>query len=307
MFSNLEILLTTTNALIPDLTSIPLSKYPLLNPENSAISLSNYGLLSKFNIGYGATSIVRLSSTATTKYAVKIFKKDSNIKKIAAEFNVSSVFNHENISRTFNLVLNDGIYYQVMEHCNGKSLFDKIHNGMQLPEINQVYRQIINGLEYMHSIGVCHRDLKPENILFHNNVLKIIDFGVSFIFKLPLETKVSKCTGLCGSEPYIAPESYTLTPYDGPSVDIWASGIVYFAMIHKSLPWRRPLNTDPHYELFTTHSINWTQWDKFNDAKEIFKDIIQPNPDLRFSIQKIKASEWFLSISKHTLSIEALE
>jgi glycogen synthase kinase 3 beta len=38
--------------------------------------------------------------------------------------------------------------------------------------------QMMRGIAYLHSVGVCHRDIKPQNLLIDsNNVLKVCDFG----------------------------------------------------------------------------------------------------------------------------------
>jgi serine/threonine protein kinase len=55
--------------------------------------------------------------------------------------------------------------------------------GRRLPEniARYFFQQLIGGLGYMHSIGLCHRDLKLENILLSGNPpkVKICDFGYS--------------------------------------------------------------------------------------------------------------------------------
>lgn len=87
-------------------------------------------------------------------------------------------------------------------------------------------------------MGVAHRDLKPENLLFDDcGHLKITDFGVSDVFKTAFDRMPHLSRGVCGSEPYIAPEEFDMVEYDAREVDIWAAGVIYYAMTHSGLPW----------------------------------------------------------------------
>ena len=98
---------------------------------------------------------------------------------------------------------------------------------MSTSEIECCFKQILNGVSYLHSQGVAHRDLKLENIyLDHKDHFKvgcltrsalsavhpdqIGDFGTATVFRLPWEREaiVQMSSGLCGTEPYIAPEQF---------------------------------------------------------------------------------------------------
>ena len=47
-----------------------------------------------------------------------------------------------------------------------------------------VFQQLLNAVEYLHTIGIAHRDIKPENILLdHMNNVKLIDFGLSSFYQ----------------------------------------------------------------------------------------------------------------------------
>jgi serine/threonine protein kinase len=47
-----------------------------------------------------------------------------------------------------------------------------------------MFEEILDGVQYLHRIGVAHRDLKPENILRGwDGRVKIVDFGLSNTFK----------------------------------------------------------------------------------------------------------------------------
>ena len=71
-----------------------------------------------------------------------------------------------------------------MEYASTTSLYSYLKSKAQrrLPEeeVKRVFRQVVEGVKYMHSLNIVHRDLKLENILLDENKnIKIIDFGFS--------------------------------------------------------------------------------------------------------------------------------
>lgn len=67
------------------------------------------------------------------------------------------------------------------------------------------FTQLIAGVEFIHSKGVCHRDLKPENVMLGiNGFLKVCDFGLCAVYKHKGMERL--LTERCGSLPYVAPE-----------------------------------------------------------------------------------------------------
>lgn len=195
----------------------------------STTSLSQkYGVCQKVAIGKGATSVVRLAHkwdrTEERLYAVKEFRKRRKnetekeyVKKLTAEFCISSTLHHINIVETVDLVQDENQKWcEVMEFCPGGDLYAAIKKGGMSPsEVECCFKQILTGVNYLHSQGVAHRDIKPENLFFDTQGhLKIGDYGASTVYRLPWETTIHMSTGLCGSEPYIAPEQFLGKPYD---------------------------------------------------------------------------------------------
>lgn len=107
-----------------------------------------------------------------------------------------------------------------------------------MPEENCVFgaRQMLSGIEYLHSLKVVHRDLKCENVLLakrgvclQDNVLKICDFGFSaFDHGAGLTDRV-------GSPDYVAPEVLGGQTYSFP-VDLWAMGVIFYMMLSAKSP-----------------------------------------------------------------------
>lgn len=103
-------------------------------------------------------------------------------------------------------------------------------------EASNYFRQLISALEFCHSKFVAHRDLKLENLLiFWENRLKVGDFGFSRYFNANDPSTTFSRT-FCGSDAYISPEVLHQKPYNPLLADIWACGVILFAMVIGRLP-----------------------------------------------------------------------
>ncbi|KAF7332713.1 Serine/threonine-protein kinase hal4 [Mycena kentingensis (nom. inval.)] len=152
------------------------------NLDGTALELLSlrYGVCQKGTIGVGSTSVVRLvrksdGSADDRVYAVKQFRRRNYhetqkdyVKRLTAEFCVSSTLEHANIMQTVDLVQDDhGRWCQVMEFCSGGDLSAAINKGkLSCARIQYWFNQVLQGVGYLHSQGVAHRDIKPENIYF---------------------------------------------------------------------------------------------------------------------------------------------
>ncbi|KAI6043775.1 Pkinase-domain-containing protein [Pisolithus marmoratus] len=292
---------------------------------DSAVSLTQkYGVCQKVAIGRGATSVVRLAHkwdrSEEKLYAVKEFRKRRKnesekeyVKKLTAEFCISSTLHHVNIVETVDLVQDENkLWCEVMEFCPGGDLYAAIKKGGMSPsEVECCFKQILTGVSYLHSQGVAHRDIKPENLFFDTKGhLKIGDYGASTVYRLPWETTVHMSTGLCGSEPYIAPEQFLGKPYDARLVDIWACGIVYYCLHFQEMPWRVAQMSDTLYAAYANACIAHPLKDKDLDViypqtinnlspkqcRSLIRRMLEPDPKRRGAIEDVMAHPWVKSI-----------
>ncbi|KAL5533144.1 HRK1 [Sanghuangporus sanghuang] len=213
-------------------------------------------------LGSGAGGTVRLIKASQKHggriYAVKEFRPKRNgesdkeyEKKVTAEFCVGSTLHHPNIIETVDIVSDHGHYYEVMEYAPF-DLFNVVMSGkMTRPEIYCVFRQICDGVEYLHSMGLAHRDLKLDNcVMTEGNVVKLIDFGTATVFHYPGKQQV-KATGVVGSDPYLAPEVLSEENYDPRKTDVWSVAMIFLCMILRRFPWKLPdPKTDPNFRNF---------------------------------------------------------
>ncbi len=121
-----------------------------------------------------------------------------------------------------------GRFYEVMDYCGGGSLAEFMPFGESL--LRDFVRQIVTGLQYLHSQGIIHRDIKPNNLFFRTEAredLVIGDFGVSSILEMG-ESVRKTGTATFFTLDYAAPELI-----DGkevsPKTDYYALGVT---MLH---------------------------------------------------------------------------
>ena len=263
--------------------------------EQSQNLLSEYNI--KQIIGRGTFSIVKLGEHKLTKekVAIKIMQKNKILNKedlirIEREIQMLKCLNHVNVIKIYKILEDSKRFYIIMEYCENGELFNRIVEKKRLSEEESAifYYQLINGLEYIHKNNIVHRDLKPENLLLSkNDILKIIDFGLSNYSKYNILLGTP-----CGSPCYASPEMVSGQKYNGFLIDIWSSGIILFAMICGYLPFE-----DNNNEILFGKILKC----KINYPKHIgelpldlMKKIIVPDPNKRITLPQIKEHPFFL-------------
>ncbi|KAI5804997.1 kinase-like domain-containing protein [Geopyxis carbonaria] len=234
---------------------------------NAAPFSEDHGLNKKYGkfgkvLGSGAGGSVRLmkrSSDGVT-FAVKEFRARHSYetereyaKKVTAEFCIGSTLHHGNIIETLDIINEKGRWYEVMEYAPF-DLFATVMTGkMSKEEVACTFMQIVNGLTFLHSMGLAHRDLKLDNVVINEHgILKIIDFGSASVFRYPFENGIVEAHGIVGSDPYLAPEVCNELKYDPQPADIWSLAIIFCCMTLRRFPWKAPRQSDNSFRLFAS-------------------------------------------------------
>ena len=278
--------------------SFPLKKD---NKEKNIMKEIAGDYLIKQTIGEGTFSKVKLGINMFTgqKVAIKILDKlklieEEGIERVLREIKISSELNHPNIIRIYKILEDDKYYLVVMEYCEEGELFNYIVKKDRLSENESsfFYYQLINAIEYLHLNGIAHRDLKPENILLgENHLIKLIDFGLSNYFD---DNKLLITP--CGSPCYASPEMIRGEEYNGANNDIWATGIILFAMLCGYLPFENEENSKNNNLLFKKILSGKLDYPKYLSdlSVDLLKKILVNSPEKRIKINEIKQHKFYL-------------
>jgi len=120
-----------------------------------------------------------------------------------------------------------------LEYVPGGSLASLIVKFKRLPEkvIRTFTKQILCGVEYLHSKGIAHRDIKGANILVdHNGLVKLADFGASKKLHNAVSITGEGLKTITGTPYYMAPEVIQGNTHYGRKADIWSVGAVVIEM-----------------------------------------------------------------------------
>jgi BR serine/threonine kinase len=206
-------------------------------------------------------------------------------RKLRREIAVLTVCKHPNILRLVEVLESTSHVHVILEFAERGELFDFLISHPSLPEAAAViiFRDLIYGVDYLHSRGICHRDLKAENILLDaSGRAKIADFGFADIARIDDRQ--------CGSPHYMAPEVVCGRQYDPRRADVWSLGVVLFAMVAGRLPFT---GTGIKSIVRRIEVCEYVMPNVSTLLSDLIGRMLTREPERRITVTEIKRHEWF--------------
>ncbi|CAI5759831.1 unnamed protein product [Candida verbasci] len=278
-------------------------------------------------LGSGHYAIVKEAKNKTSgkTVAVKIFHPNkiggkNNLEeiKLKQEMDLLLSINHPNIVKFVDRYVEpinpySANTYLILEKMNSGELFQRIINKSKLgiSETKEFFKQILSGLQYLHSKNIIHRDIKPENILLDitprtnsNQIqtgpwdkneldikVKIADFGLAKFIGDKFFTNT-----LCGTPAYVAPEILNNQSNYDKKVDLWSSGVLLYVCLCGFPPFSDELGPPNMKEqiLQGKYAFYSPYWDDINDiVLDLISNLLIVDPKERYNVEQTLNHFWF--------------
>ena len=202
---------------------------------------NRYEMIKKIGNG-GMATVYKATDLVLKRYvAVKILRDEFTtdeefIKRFETEAQSAARLTHPNIVSIFDVGVDNGIYYIVMELIQGKTLKEIITEERgPLPwkwSVN-VAIQIASALEMAHKNNIIHRDIKPHNIIItEDGIAKVTDFGIANAVS---NSTITAFGTTIGSVHYFSPE-HARGGYTEAKSDLYSLGVVMYEMVTGKVP-----------------------------------------------------------------------
>ncbi len=202
--------------------------------------LGSYRLIGQIGQG-GMATVYKAYHAATDRYvAIKVLPRQlaenpEFTGRFQQEARTIARLEHARILPVYDYGESHGLAYLVMRYLDAGTLKDRMGVGLlSLAEVDRLFTQLAEALDYAHRQGVVHRDLKPSNAMVDSQGnLFLTDFGIAKL--LEGGAHFTSTGAMMGTPAYMSPEQAQGDKVD-QRTDIYSLGIILYELTTGRVP-----------------------------------------------------------------------
>ncbi|GMF11796.1 unnamed protein product [Phytophthora lilii] len=243
---------------------------------------------------------LRFAARKRSKSSERAVEEDL-FSEIKTNLRVQALGGHPHVLPLRDCIMEDDAVLLVLKFCARGELLDVL-NGQRAAgrpvDALRYFAQVLRGAAFLHAHDIAHRDLSLENVLVdERDCCQITDFGLA-----------TQCSGKVVVKPvgklrYMAPEASAALVYeDAPSseydpkvADVWALGVMLYAMVAARYPFREPLRRDDRFRLLEDFGVEYLLEKDEVDVcgkeavVDLLKKLLVVDPEKRSTLAELEA------------------
>ena len=255
------------------------------------------------------TTTTLVSVSANTAASTPTSPSASTSGSTSASASATNDEHHRHLMCYFEHFMCNGEYWLIMEWGSGGDLYAELESRGFRPfsedEARTRFVQVLQGLQFLHSIGIAHRDIKPDNLVYdRSGALCIVDLGLA-----SLDKHCGRSSAPVGTKQYRAPEVQQCAGYSPQLADMYSTGVVLFALVTGRTPYGEPLMSDAGYtallsqqrrDQWLTASVGKRRSSPSPQLLHLLSALLRPENQGRWDLDRVLVHPWVVgTVQKH--------
>lgn len=197
---------------------------------------NRYRIVERLGRGGMAEVFQAVDQTLGREVAVKLLteRSDDVRRRFLLEAQSMAHLNHPNILAIYDVGVDRGVSFIILEHVRGKTLRELERSRLSIERTIDLMLQLLDALHYAHARGIIHRDVKPGNVIVTaDDTVKVMDFGLAR--RMADVANLAQSGEIVGTLAYLPPERFLGRAGDRTG-DLYSVGVILYELLGGAVP-----------------------------------------------------------------------